>query len=204
MMPAGTYYIGDLCYVMTDEEWDAVSDLTKNYTEEGEYEFVDGRRFAFYRTAYGDGIYEDNYGFTEYRVDSGSIGCFKIEHIQYKAFDPVNFDCGNLVVFEKPFETSYRDGKIIFGGLIIYTAPYLLDGSEQDGYWINIADQECEEYRASEYYVDDEDDLEDKEEVSTEDDYEEEDTLRVEREELEDQEYREFLLNSDPYSSWDY
>ena len=27
-MPAGRYYIGDLCYVMSDEEWDEFCSLT--------------------------------------------------------------------------------------------------------------------------------------------------------------------------------
>lgn len=157
MMPAGTYYIGDLSYVMTDEEWDAVSDLTNEYRNEGEYEFVDGRRFAFYRTAYGDGTYQCNFDH-KYQTDSGSIGCLKVEHIEYQGKVTFDFECGKLAVFHEPFETSYVDGKIIFGELIIYTAP-AFDGLDRDGYWLNIADQEYEEYRASEYYVDDEDDL---------------------------------------------
>ena len=27
MMPAGKYYVGDLCYVMTDAEWDEMCGL---------------------------------------------------------------------------------------------------------------------------------------------------------------------------------
>lgn len=121
MMPAGTYYSGDLCYVMTDEEWDAVEDLTNGFRNDGEFEFVDKRRFSIYHTAHGDGTYEDQFGVADYPVDSGSIGCFKLEHIQYKSFDSAHFDCGNLVTFKEPFETRYDDGKIYFGKLFIDT-----------------------------------------------------------------------------------
>jgi hypothetical protein len=27
VLPAGTYYIGDLCYIMSDEDWDEAIDL---------------------------------------------------------------------------------------------------------------------------------------------------------------------------------
>ena len=80
MMPAGEYYIGDLCYVMTSEEWLEVCDLTIQDSRliEGEFQLKDGRKFAMYSTAYGDGTYYDHYGFS-YSVDSGSIGCIRME-----------------------------------------------------------------------------------------------------------------------------
>jgi len=83
MMPAGEYYIGDLCYVMTSEEWLEVCDLTIQDSRliEGEFQLKDGRKFAMYSTAYGDGTYYDHYGFS-YSVDSGSIGCIRMEDIK--------------------------------------------------------------------------------------------------------------------------
>ena len=58
MMPAGTYYVGDLCYVMSDEEWDQFCSITIEGMNclEGEFTMPDGRRFATYGTAYGDEI----------------------------------------------------------------------------------------------------------------------------------------------------
>ena len=55
-MPAGQYYIGDLCYVMHDE-WDEVCHLLFGSSQtgrikEGEFVLKDGRRFACYSTAY--------------------------------------------------------------------------------------------------------------------------------------------------------
>ena len=78
MMPAGKYYIGDLCYVMTNEEWDEFCKLTISGHEcvDGEFTFADGRRFATYGTKWGDGEYRSNIG-TKHSVDAGLIGCFK-------------------------------------------------------------------------------------------------------------------------------
>ena len=65
-MPAGRYYIGDLCYVMHDE-WDEACTLFFPTNQsgrgiEGEFTLKDGRRFASFTTAYGDGEYYNNQG----------------------------------------------------------------------------------------------------------------------------------------------
>ena len=79
MMKAGLYYIGDLCYVLDNKDWDEVCELTINGHQclGGEFEFKDGRRFAIYNTKFGDGVYHDQFG-NKYCVDSGSIGCIKV------------------------------------------------------------------------------------------------------------------------------
>ena len=58
MMQAGEYYVGDLCYVMTDEEWTQFCNITiqGNNVNDGEFELPDGRRFATYCTKHGDEI----------------------------------------------------------------------------------------------------------------------------------------------------
>ena len=45
MMPAGKYYIGDLCYVMTDDEWREICAIIikGNQCLDGEFELPDGR-----------------------------------------------------------------------------------------------------------------------------------------------------------------
>ena len=63
MLPAGKYYVGDLCYVM-HEEWDEVCGLffkgrTDHGCNQGEFMLKDGRRFACYNTRWGDGTYFD-------------------------------------------------------------------------------------------------------------------------------------------------
>ena len=89
-MQAGKYYVGDLCYVMDNDEWDQVCSIIiqGNKVFDGEFELKDGRKFAIYSTAYGDGLYNDYYG-NEYSVDSGSIGCIKVEDIKAEKYDDI-------------------------------------------------------------------------------------------------------------------
>lgn len=125
-MPAGLYYVGDLCYVMTDEEWDDFCSITIQGNEciSGEFTMPDGRRFATYNTMYGDGEYTDQFG-NHYGVDSGSIGCFKLSDINDSIKDISDLAC-NIVKFENDFETSGGrsekwNGVIRFGHIHIDT-----------------------------------------------------------------------------------
>jgi hypothetical protein len=132
MMQAGTYWIGDLCYVLeSDEEWDEVLDLTLSDDEpseitEGEFTFKDGRRFAMYNTMYGDGIYLDQHGF-QYGVDSGSIGCIRLEDIRGEVSAS-----GSIVVFENDFTTRNDDGLIRIGHIRIDTDAHEPEYEEDD------------------------------------------------------------------------
>lgn len=113
MMQAGTYYVGDLCYVL-HEKWDAVCDLIiqDNSCLDGEFNLPDGTRFAIQSTAYGDGSYQDNDG-RGYSVDAGSIGCVKLSDIDLDVKE--NFLTGGQVIqFDHPFTVQYDDGKILF------------------------------------------------------------------------------------------
>ena len=120
MMKAGTYYIGDLCYVM-HEDWDEVCALTINGQRAigGEFNLKDGRRFAIYNTMYGDGSYNDQFG-GEYWVDSGSIGCIAIEDINLDIAGN-NTDGGEVLTFDQDFYTGEQDGKIMFYNVSINT-----------------------------------------------------------------------------------
>ena len=127
-MPAGRYYIGDLCYVMHDE-WDEFCSITIKDREclDGEFSLSDGRRFATYGTAYGDGVYRSNIG-TSHSVDAGLIGCVRIDDIRDNTYADIK-DLGAVVEFDAPFETSQSDGVIRFGHVIIDTA-----GDDDDEY----------------------------------------------------------------------
>ena len=125
-MPAGRYYIGDLCYVM-HPEWDEVCALFFPTNQsgrgvEGEFTLRDGRRYASFGTAFGDGEYYNNMG-TSHCVDSGSIGCIRIEDIR-------DDECSNLEVlgaiveFTEPFEVEkVGRGLLKFGHVEIETDP---------------------------------------------------------------------------------
>ena len=120
MMKAGTYYVGDLCYVM-HEDWDEVCALTINGNRAigGEFNLKDGRRFAIYNTMYGDGTYHDQYN-NEYWVDSGSIGCILLSDIDLNA-EGNNIDGGSVIGIEIDFYTGEQDGKIMFHKVSINT-----------------------------------------------------------------------------------
>lgn len=143
MMPAGRYYVGDLCYVMTDEEWSEFCDITIKGNEclDGEFQFKDGRRFASYGTMYGDGGYRDQYG-NNYSVDAGLIGCIKVEDIRANKYDDIA-SLGVITDISVDFVTGggrgTKDwtGTIQFGAIAIETG----DSEEEDDY----------EYEESEY-----------------------------------------------------
>lgn len=124
MMPAGQYYIGDLCYVM-HKEWDEVCEYICDWTDsgkvtEGEFTLKDGRRFAVYNTAYGDGCYDDQYG-NSYGVDAGVIGCILTSDISPE--DKDNVSDGQVHLFGKEFATYTDEGKLYFGHIMIDTDP---------------------------------------------------------------------------------
>lgn len=120
-MPAGKYYIGDLCYVM-HPEWDEFCDITISGHEckDGEFTLADGRRFATYGTAYGDGVYPCTDG-SELGVDAGLIGCILVADIRDDVTEADMRKLGTIVEFASPFETSEDNGTIRFGSVRVDT-----------------------------------------------------------------------------------
>ena len=125
MMPAGRYYIGDLCYVM-HPEWSECCELFFPHPGpeqgvEGEFQLADGRRFASFGTAWGDGHYRSNIG-TGHSVDSGSIGCILMDDIRDTQYSSERVtELGAVVEFDRPFEVSCTDGVMRFGHVVIDT-----------------------------------------------------------------------------------
>ena len=122
MMKAGTYYVGDLCYVLHDR-WDEFCALTCSGSRvlDGEFNLADGTRFATYTTRYGDGNYFDEEG-KSYDVDAGLIGCVALEDINFA--DPSNSVVGGRVVeFVQDFTTFSSGGVISIGNISIDTDP---------------------------------------------------------------------------------
>ena len=117
ILQKGVYYIGDLCYVM-DQEWEELCDLIEGnqYPDEGVYRFTDGRRFAIFNTAFGDGEYYDKQK-RSYSVDSGTLGCIKVDDLTKEVDEAL----GNVVEMPTDFY-CYSDGKTIyFGDIAIQT-----------------------------------------------------------------------------------
>lgn len=140
MLKAGQYYVGDLCYVM-HENWDEVCNLLfpagSQRALEGEFNLKDGTRFAVYSTAYGDGTYHDQQG-REYWVDAGCIGCIALDDINVDEHGN-DVEGGNVIDFEKDFNTSSDGENITIGHIVVAT------GDDCD------FDDEDEEEYASEY-----------------------------------------------------
>jgi hypothetical protein len=127
-MPAGTYYVGDLCYVLNDE-WSDFCDRTivDGRCLNGEIVLSNGVRVASYQTAYGDGLYNDIDG-NKYAVDAGLIGCVKVEDCDISNIR----DLGHIVVFDTFFRTGVtKGGTIWFGDKVeIETGHWDEDGEE--------------------------------------------------------------------------
>jgi hypothetical protein len=132
MMEAGKYYVGDLCYVFDDEDWQDVCELIikGNDCLEGEFNLPDGRRFAIFNTSYGDGEYEDQNGH-KYCVDAGSIGCTLVDNITSERYPDFN-DLGRIVEFKEKFEVSEDQGLIKIGHIRIETNDTYSDKYEED------------------------------------------------------------------------
>ncbi len=134
-MPAGRYFIGDLCYVM-NPQWDEFCSKTivNHDCLDGEFQLNNGVKFASFGTAYGDGCYEDQQG-NSYPVDAGLIGCIRLCDID----DPeANTQLGAIVDFDTDFECSEDEGVIYFGHIRIDTK-----GSD-------YAEEDSEEYETDE------------------------------------------------------
>jgi hypothetical protein len=124
MITTVKYYIGDLCYVMSDE-WSEVCDaFFTGDNDDSIYELEDGRAFFMLNTAYGDGQYNDQNGLP-YAVDSGSIGAIKVDDIRGTELASV-LERGLGHVHEFPYELTDLDvesnnGVLYFGDVVIDT-----------------------------------------------------------------------------------
>lgn len=109
-LPAGSYYIGDPCYVMGDdwEEYLEAWYLGKTWR---------GQPIAAFSTM-GDGTHQDDLG-REYSVDSVILAAIPAERVT----DPVMAaQLGQMITFPAPFRCSRdRRGRIRFGDIVIRT-----------------------------------------------------------------------------------
>ena len=125
-MPAGKYWVGDLCYVM-HPQWSEACALffppgQDNWRgNQGVFKLANGVRFALFSTAHGDGTYEDREG-REYPVDAGSIGCIRVEDIVDDS-ESKWFEGGHVIDFERDFTVASDGSELKFGNIVIDTDP---------------------------------------------------------------------------------
>ena len=130
------YYVGDMGYVTSPDEWESYcisvpvrQELLRQYDEEvieKEHYFNGDENKVFYAfsTAYGDGAYVDNSG-RRYTVDSGGLGCIDSRYItdKGKLKDVISKGQAHLIEMEElyPERVDWQAGTIIFGDVIIQT-----------------------------------------------------------------------------------
>lgn len=147
---ASMYFVGDLCYVLDDNDWqtfcavldtreemlDGVAEAEanddcydcENFLVPDEFSFGEdgsGRPFAAFSTKYGDGCYLGSDG-NRYAVDSGTIGCIKVSDIRdtAKLQNALEQGLGHLHDFGEDFylcQCLYDDGVIVIGSVEIDT-----------------------------------------------------------------------------------
>lgn len=139
-MPAGTYYVGDPCYVLSERfgySWNDVLEKTEYFESSwsGIYEY-NGVKMFVSSTAYGDGTYRDSEG-RSYDVDAGLLCCILMDSLTEEAQDEahrMNGDGANIVEFPRDFEPEEvnKDGTIDFGLFTIETGD---EQEDDDDYW---------------------------------------------------------------------
>ena len=103
-LPAGRYYIGDLCYAMKDDVYNGV--FGGNGYASGFYKTKDGI-FLLNRTAYGDGSYKGSNDF-DYGVDAGIIGIASMSVCNPEK----DVYGGTLHTFTEPVVCTFKNGGV--------------------------------------------------------------------------------------------
>ena len=118
-LPGGTYFIGDPCY-MFNESWHKILDDT-NSLEDGVHEIF-GHKIFTGNTCYGDWVYQDNFG-NEYEVDAGLLGTLPIALLDVdKKYSIEELKRrGRIFEMKDEFYCSVKDGKFVFGHVVIDT-----------------------------------------------------------------------------------
>ena len=135
-MPAGTYYIGDPCYMVKDNAsgnnfWDRLCELTYKPRAQLKSMIVDSMLIWSHATIHGDGLFllqTKNFQSRLY-VDSGRIACMKISDslIPYKLNDDRFHDVDDksshycIRSFTNEFEVGYSLGQFYIGNYTINT-----------------------------------------------------------------------------------
>lgn len=140
IMPAGKYYVGDLCYLLPDDIYDK---YVSGFEDDKAVSIKAGRRkdfVAFFgNAAYGDGEYTDNEG-NKYSVDAGILGVVQLVSADFIAKAKEQEEHAKIIDFPEDFRVDRdEDGTFTFGHLTIVT-----DGSDQEDDEYDWDDEEDE------------------------------------------------------------
>lgn len=146
MLPAGTYYIGDPCYVLSKEQW---SEVCEAIAQVGEEQFANQALELMIDNKFPIGIAPTLYGDGEFHisgdksllipVDSGTIGCVPIEHVQ--DLEEAK-ELGWVTEFNEPFEIRYDEGVIRFGKEWVNTTDMGIDVDKLDIDDLDVTDED--------------------------------------------------------------
>lgn len=132
-LPAGAYYIGDPCYILTAEIYDRIlmpSAYEAERNRRNSYEFYSNpnneytQRGVVMRTLHGDGCFTSNIGFT-FPVDSGQIACIDIACIGIREGIHNCIDRRTVYLYtaSKPFDCVRHDNGVLrFNSVSINTS----------------------------------------------------------------------------------
>lgn len=111
-MNKGTYYIGDLSYVLENNK-DILGIRNKN----GKYILDNGGIIRFYSISLEERFYQDQFG-QDYHIKNGNLGCIMIENIDYIKAE---LNHGQIIKFYDDFNVWNSFGRILFGHICIDT-----------------------------------------------------------------------------------
>jgi hypothetical protein len=123
LMPAGTYFVGDLNAVLDDERWDAIrKTMSKDDSEDGFYEMPDDKmRFYYFDGDFqGDDGTKDTDGRRYHYL--GAVGCVETKYIKdlsvlKKPEDDEDWEPpGHIIEFPNKFTCGSREGTAIWFG----------------------------------------------------------------------------------------
>lgn len=124
-LPAGTYYVGDLCYILADDDYDEI--VCSFEYGDGDVYTVNGFTFAWSHTSYGDGVYQDKKK-NLYPVDAGLIGILRLDDHPEMLADllqqneaGLNHYKHNIFTFNSEFDIEFYNGKFNVAGNVIDT-----------------------------------------------------------------------------------
>jgi len=115
-VPAGTYVLGDPCYVVPNDDWEKLLQSCDYFKRP--VGISGGFEVLAFHTKYGDGVYRDQNG-REFPVDAGLIGLVPVEYAQ---IDECSLYPTHTITFDKLTAcTQKENGTLIFGDVKIKT-----------------------------------------------------------------------------------
>ncbi len=125
-MEAGKYWIGDPCYVLSDDRYDK---LIEAYVEgeDGYQTTVDGQTVTVLHTQFGDGTYYSNLGDVD--VDSGQVAAVPMALVDTSKY---GFTSGHVADLPAGKALNFAEGTLCFSEAYVDTQADIDDENEDE------------------------------------------------------------------------